>query len=694
MKKIILFLLIPFYSFGQHLSGTDVRLSNGSAATAGTTNGTIYFDTGTGTFMFRQGNAWVAFGAAAWGSITGTLSNQTDLQAALDSKQNIFSSQSQNLFYASPNGSSGIPLFRSIVSVDIPTLNQNTTGSAATLTTPRAIYGNNFDGSAALTQIIASTYGGTGNGFTKFSGPTTSEKTFTLPNSNATLLYDGISGSTINSPIINGTTSGTGVSTSSSASTLSLRDANGNLTTSNFLNGYTTTATAASTTTLSVASTYYQYFTGTTTQTVVLPVTSTFTQTGHGYYFQNNSTGTVTVQSSGSNVLQAMTANSILIVQCVSLSGTGTASWNWNYYPPNPMTTVGDMIVGGTVSGGYAIPSRIAASTSGYVLTSNGPGVAPSWQVGGGLSGLTTNGVPIATSASTIGTVSDLNYSARTLFLGLNSGGNNILYLGSTSAASNLNVNVSTGEFKIGAVASHFLTFYTNGANKRLNISTAGNFTTNSTASEVFRTTNGGSDVNAHFMIDPANSLTSGQAWGFESSNGFVGTLANGTRRILGASVNLTDKTTTAGSETNSLSLYVKPAGSAITQRLVLMGKETALTESTATAFSRIALSSGQYCGGNITVTIQANDGTDFQARTMRFAYTAVNKAGTITVTIETPVEIVAASAGTLTCTITAVDSGSGNLDFKANAVSSLTQTSLQAQCFVANNYLGTISAQ
>lgn len=59
--------------------------------------------------------------------------------------------------------------------------------SAATLSTPRAIYGNNFDGSAALTQIIASTYGGTGNGFTKFTGATTSEKTYTLPDADATL---------------------------------------------------------------------------------------------------------------------------------------------------------------------------------------------------------------------------------------------------------------------------------------------------------------------------------------------------------------------------------------------------------------------------------------------------------------------------------------------------------------------------
>jgi hypothetical protein len=74
------------------------------------------------------------------------------------------------------------------IAADFPTLNQSTTGSAATLTTPRALYGNNFDGSAALTQIIASTYGGTGNGFSKFSGATTAEKTYTLPDASTTIL--------------------------------------------------------------------------------------------------------------------------------------------------------------------------------------------------------------------------------------------------------------------------------------------------------------------------------------------------------------------------------------------------------------------------------------------------------------------------------------------------------------------------
>lgn len=46
----------------------------------------------------------------------------------------------------------------------------------------------------------------------------------------------------------------------------------------------------------------------------------------------------------------------------------------------NPMTTAGDLIVGG--SGGA--PTRLASDTAGKVLTANGPGVAPSWQASSG----------------------------------------------------------------------------------------------------------------------------------------------------------------------------------------------------------------------------------------------------------------------------------------------------------------------
>jgi hypothetical protein len=43
------------------------------------------------------------------------------------------------------------------------------------------------DLTTSVTGILPSSHGGTGNGFTKFTGPTTTEKTFTLPNANAVL---------------------------------------------------------------------------------------------------------------------------------------------------------------------------------------------------------------------------------------------------------------------------------------------------------------------------------------------------------------------------------------------------------------------------------------------------------------------------------------------------------------------------
>jgi hypothetical protein len=46
-------------------------------------------------------------------------------------------------------------------------------------------------GTSTITGILGSANGGTGNGFFKVSGPATSEKTFTFPNSSATILYDG-----------------------------------------------------------------------------------------------------------------------------------------------------------------------------------------------------------------------------------------------------------------------------------------------------------------------------------------------------------------------------------------------------------------------------------------------------------------------------------------------------------------------
>ena len=61
-------------------------------------------------------------------------------------------------------------------------------GTATKLFASKNIYGNAFDGSSDLSNVIASTYGGTGNGFTKFTGASGSEKTYTLPDVSTTIL--------------------------------------------------------------------------------------------------------------------------------------------------------------------------------------------------------------------------------------------------------------------------------------------------------------------------------------------------------------------------------------------------------------------------------------------------------------------------------------------------------------------------
>ena len=130
--------------------------------------------------------------------------------------------------------------------------------------------------------------------------------------------------------------------------------------------------------------------------------------------------------------------------------------------------------------------------------------------------------------------------------------------------------------------------------------------------------------------------------------------------------------------------------------RQSVVGKYTDLTESSATAFVRVNVPSGTVAGGTIIYTIQADDATNYQSLTGRIIWDAVNKGGTTTIVItDTQNGTGACSSGTLTNTTTAVDSGSGNVDFKLNAVSSLTQTTLRVNCQVFKNYgTGSITAQ
>ncbi len=103
-------------------------------------------------------------------------------------------------------------------------------------------------------------------------------------------------------------------------------DANVNLSAAGFIPGYATTATGGTTTTLTVGSAQQQYFTGSTTQTLVMPVASTLA-VGQYWTVVNNSSGVITIQSSGGNTILALPATSETVVTCVLASGTTAASW-------------------------------------------------------------------------------------------------------------------------------------------------------------------------------------------------------------------------------------------------------------------------------------------------------------------------------------------------------------------------------
>jgi hypothetical protein len=109
--------------------------------------------------------------------------------------------------------------------------------------------------------------------------------------------------------------------------------------------GYTTTATAAGTTTLTSASNHYQRFTGSTTQTIVLPVTSTLT-TGITYAIENTSTGNLTVNSSGGNLVVTVIPGVTVQCMCIGTSLTTAADWDPEYNEFASITGTGSAVLG------------------------------------------------------------------------------------------------------------------------------------------------------------------------------------------------------------------------------------------------------------------------------------------------------------------------------------------------------------
>jgi len=128
------------YSLSTVTAGSGITVTNGSGSiTIATTNtGLVSSVTGTSPVVSSGGTTPAISLAASYGDT-----------------QNPYASKTANYVLAAPNGSAGVPTFRAIVAADIPTLNQNTTGTASNVTGTVAIANGGTGQTTASTAFNA-----------------------------------------------------------------------------------------------------------------------------------------------------------------------------------------------------------------------------------------------------------------------------------------------------------------------------------------------------------------------------------------------------------------------------------------------------------------------------------------------------------------------------------------------------------
>lgn len=193
-------------------AGTGVSITNGASSVTIANTGVTQATAGTGISV-SAGTGNVTITNTGVTSVTGTspvassggATPAISLASGYGDTQNPYASKTANNFLAAPNGTAGVPTFRAIVAADIPTLNQNTTGTASNVTGTVAIANGGTGATTApnaRTNLGATTVGS--NLFTL-----TNPSAVTFPRFNADNTVSALDAATFRSAIGAGTGNGT-----------------------------------------------------------------------------------------------------------------------------------------------------------------------------------------------------------------------------------------------------------------------------------------------------------------------------------------------------------------------------------------------------------------------------------------------------------------------------------------------------
>jgi len=445
--------------------------------------------------------------------------------------------------YVKGSGTSALTAVTSIPNTDITGLGTMSTQNASsvaitggsgafstlkTLGLTGYLYGNDTSAVTASTTIPTSAL--SGSFVSTFSAGTTG---FT-PNTNST-------GTITLSGTLNVANGGTGVTSSSGANSVVLRDANGNITTNCLFEGYVTQAASGTTIVLLASSAQNYQITGSGGQIIRLPDATTLPN-GATFTFNNNQTsGAITVQNNSSTTVATIQSGGYVTIVLLSNS---TAAGSWDRHDSTPSnvswstntldypgsitsaTWNGNAIAinrGGT--NGTATPTAgaiaygsgtayafTAAGTSGQVLTSNGSGT-PTWSTPTAYATVTDDTTTNATryplfSSATSGNLTT-EYTSSTKYQFNPSTG--ILtatgFNGSGASLTTLNAsNISSGTLGIGYGGTGLTSTPTNG---QIDIGNGTGFTrTTLTAGSNITITNGSGSITIASSAGGSTSIT------------------------------------------------------------------------------------------------------------------------------------------------------------------------------------------